>query len=102
LNPYAFDTLTVDTGARTDEILAAARAAGANLRKVSTQHVGVALDETTTRADIAAIWGWFAAPGVKLPSVDEHLQGLALHIPEALRRTSAFLTHPVFNTHHSE
>ncbi|HEV8688698.1 MAG TPA: aminomethyl-transferring glycine dehydrogenase [Ideonella sp.] len=102
LNPYAFDTLTVETGARTEEILGAARAAGANLRKGSPQHVSVALDETTTRADIAAIWGWFATPGAKLPSVDEHAQGLALHIPEALRRTSAFLTHPVFNTHHSE
>jgi glycine dehydrogenase len=102
LNPFAFDTLTVETGDRTDEILARALAAGANLRRVSPRHLGVALDETTTRDDIAALWAWFATPGQALPRVDDHAQGIALRIPNALRRSSPFLTHPVFNTHHSE
>ena len=102
LNPFAFDTLTVETGERTDEILARALAAGANLRRVSARHLGVALDETTTRDDIASLWSWFAAPGQALPRVDDHAQGIALRIPDALRRSSPFLTHPVFNTHHSE
>ena len=84
-------------------MLARARAAGANLRRVSPQHVGVALDETTTRADLATLWGWFATEGQTLPD----LATLAASTPEslipaALQRRSAFLTHPVFNTHHSE
>ncbi len=52
-NPYAFDTLTVETGERSDAIAARAVAAGANLRRLSPTHLGIALDETTTRADIA-------------------------------------------------
>lgn len=102
LNPHAFDTLTVETGDHTEEVIGRALAAGANLRRVSPKHVGVALDETTTRADITALWGWFATAGQALPSIDDFAAGVAPKIPEALRRTSAFLTHPVFNTHHSE
>ncbi len=102
LNLHAFDTLTIETGERTDEIVARALAAGANLRKLSPRHIGISLDETTTRADIPALWGWFASPGQALPSIDDFAQGIALRLPEGLRRTSAFLTHPVFNTHHSE
>lgn len=102
LNPHAFDTLTVETGERTGEVIARALAAGANLRRVSDRHVGVALDETTTRADLVALWGWFARDGQALPSVEALAGTAAPRLPEALRRTSAFLTHPVFNTHHSE
>ena len=54
-------------------------------------------------ATTALLWGVFAAPGQTLPSVEAiEREGIALRIPAALRRTSAFLTHPVFNTHHSE
>lgn len=102
VTPHAFDTLTVETAERTDAILATALAAGANLRRVSDRHLGIALDETTTRADLAALWSWFAPPGAKLPNVDDFAKGVEPLIPEALRRTSPFLTHPVFNTHHSE
>lgn len=102
VTPHAFDTLTVETAERTDAILATALAAGANLRRVSDRHLGIALDETTTRADLTALWSWFAPPGAKLPNVDDFAKGVEPLIPEALRRTSPFLTHPVFNTHHSE
>ncbi len=62
----AFDTLTVETGARTDAIAARAVAAGVNLRRISAAtHLGIALDETTTRDDIAALWSWFAPDGAK-------------------------------------
>jgi glycine dehydrogenase len=101
-NPYAFDTLTVDTGARSDAIAERAVAAGANLRRISPTHLGIALDETTTRDDIAALWAWFAPDGAKLPSLDAHATGIEPLIPLALRRATSFLTHPVFNTHHSE
>ena len=101
-NPQAFDTLALDTGAATDTILARALAGGANLRRLSATQLGVTLDETTTRDDLAALWSWFAAPGQALPTVAAFEAGIAPLIPPALRRSSPFLTHPVFNTHHSE
>lgn len=101
-NPYAFDTLTVETGDHTEEVIGRALAGGANLRRLSPKHIGVTLDETTTREDVTALWSWFATGGQALPKVEDYANGIALRLPEALRRTSAFLTHPVFNTHHSE
>ncbi|MCP5270178.1 MAG: aminomethyl-transferring glycine dehydrogenase [Burkholderiaceae bacterium] len=102
LTVHAFDTLTVATGDRTEAVIARALAGGANLRRVSPTHVGVALDETTTRADINALWSWFAEPGQTLPDVARWERGIDTLIPEGLRRSTPFLTHPVFNTHHSE
>ena len=100
--PAAFDTITIDTGADTADVLAKALAAGANLRHLSSTQVSVALDETTTRADITALWSWFAQDGQALPDWPQFEKGVDSLIPEALRRSSAYLTHPVFNTHHSE
>jgi glycine dehydrogenase len=100
--PYAFDTLTVDTGDRSDAIAARAVAGGANLRRLSPQQLGIALDETTTRADIEALWSWFAPDGAERPSIAGYAKGVEPLIPLPLRRTSPFLTHPVFNAHHSE
>jgi glycine dehydrogenase len=102
LTSQAFDTLTIETGVDTDRILAAALAAGANLRRVSDQHLGVSLDETSTQADVASLWSWFASPGQKLPELAAFAKGVDSLIPPALRRSSAFLTHPVFNRYHSE
>ena len=102
LNAQAFDTLAVATGARTEAILAAALAGGANLRRLSATEIGITLDETTTRADLAALWSWFATPGQALPDINAFEAGMAPMIPAALRRSSDFLSHPVFNTHHSE
>jgi glycine dehydrogenase len=102
VTPNAFDTITVETGADSDAVMARALAAGANLRRLSPTHVSVALDETTTRADVGALLSWFAPAGVAVPDLSAFDKGIEPLIPEALRRTSAFLTHPVFNTHHSE
>ena len=52
----AFDTIAVNTGDRTDAVLSAALAAGCNLRRASATSVGITLDETTTRADLEALW----------------------------------------------
>jgi glycine dehydrogenase len=98
----AFDTLSVKTDDATQAIVARAAAAGANLRTYYEHYICVSLDETTTRDDIALVWSCFAAPGQTLPSVDDYEAGIEPLIPKALRRDSAFLTHPVFNTHHSE
>jgi len=98
---HTFDTLAVATGSQTDAILARARAAGINLRRLDDATVGIALDETTTRGDLTTIWGVFVADGAAAPEV-EALAGIAPRIPEPLIRTSPFLTHPVFTSHASE
>ena len=102
----AFDAITLDTGARTAEFAARARASGMNLRRYpewGDTMLGIALDETTTRDDLRALWQVFAAPGQALPDLAAiDAAGIEPLIPAALRRTSAFLTHPVFNSHHSE
>jgi len=74
---------------------------GANLRKAWKNYLCISLDETTTREDVELLWKIFAQDGQPLPAIEKLDDGADL-IPAALRRTSAFLTHPVFNTHHSE
>jgi len=101
----AFDALCIDSGAATAEIAARAVAAGMNLRRFpewGDTMLGIALDETTTRDDVQALWRLFAAPGQALPDMAQFERGIETMIPVELRRTSAYLTHPVFNTHHSE
>ncbi|MEF7617482.1 aminomethyl-transferring glycine dehydrogenase [Aquincola sp. MAHUQ-54] len=97
----AFDTLEVATGDHTGALLAAAEAAGMNLRRASVTSLGITLDETTTRADLTALWCVFAGRE-GAPAFDRHEAGIAPLIAPHLLRSSAYLTHPVFNTHHSE
>ena len=98
----AFDTISLKTDSATNSIAACAREMGANLRIYFKDHLCIALDETTTRADIELLWSVFAKPGQALPKVADFEKGIEPLIPAELRRTSDFLTHPVFNTHHSE
>ena len=102
MQPSAFDTVTVQTDGATDSVAAKARQAGINLRVVSPTQLGVALDETTSREDLALLWSFFAQPGQSLPQVSDYEPGIDSLIPAALRRTSAFLTHPVFNRYQCE
>ena len=97
----AFDTLCLKTDDATDAIAARAVAAGANLRKAWGSYLCIALDETSTRADVELIWQIFA-DGQTLPYFAGLEAAASDLIPPELRRTSAYLTHPVFNTHHSE
>jgi len=100
------------SGARTENIAQKARAAGMNLRLIGKDRLGISLDETSTRADITKLWEIFAntngsgnasaGAGAKLPEWSTFEPGLASLIPKNLQRTSAYLTHPVFNAHHSE
>ena len=98
----AFDTLSIKTEGATDSIAAHAVSMGANLQKAWDSYTVVSLDETTTREDIALLWNIFAKPGQTIPKVEDFEADTHPLIPAALRRTSKFLTHPVFNTHHSE
>jgi len=102
LHAHAFDTLVVVSGARTADIAQKARAHGMNLRLVADDRLGISLDETTTRADINNLWQLFANTDAPLPEWSTFEPGLASLIPKNLLRTSAYLTHPVFNNHHSE
>ncbi|MGZ2743245.1 aminomethyl-transferring glycine dehydrogenase [Burkholderia stagnalis] len=105
VNDTFFDTLTIDTGARTEQVHALATAKRINLRRVSATRVGVSVDETTTRGDLAELLAVFAqAAGGTAPDVDALDAGLAgiAALPAGLERTSAYLTHHVFNRHHSE
>jgi len=98
----AFDTLAFHTKEKTQELQARAVALGANLRQAWGEYTCISLDETTTRAEIELLWKVFAQDGQALPSVEAYEKGIEPLIPQELRRTSDFLTHPVFNTHHSE
>ena len=97
-----FDTLCVELAGRTaDDVVAAAAAREINLRRAGADRVIVALDETVTEDDVQALLTVFAG-GQPAPETG----GLAAEVDdrfdERFARTSAFLTHPVFNTHHSE
>ncbi len=86
-----FDTVKVRVE-NADEIIAAGAAEGLNFRRIDAKQVGICVDETTTIDDIRAILGIFGAG-------DNGEQSSSLR---PFLRTSDFLTHPVFNTHHSE
>ena len=99
INSRYFDTLTV-SGVVAAEVHERARNQQINLRVIAEDCVGISLDETTTRADVESLWqvlgvqAQVALLDAKIPDNPG--------IPESLRRSSDYLTHPVFNTHHSE
>ncbi|MFN7021115.1 MAG: aminomethyl-transferring glycine dehydrogenase [Phycisphaerales bacterium] len=96
-----FDTLRVRPVGRTSrQVLESAWARSMNLRDFGDGTVGVTLDETTTREDLAALLGVFG--GSATESIEAIGGGSRPELPVGLARTSAYLTHPVFNTHHSE
>ena len=94
-----FDTVTATVPGRADAVVAAAVASGVNLRRVDADTVAVACDEVTTRADIVAVWRSFGLD-LDLNSIDGF--DAAYAYPGELARSSPFLSHPVFGTHHSE
>ena len=91
-----FDTLSVTVPAETGEdILTAARARQINLRAIDATHIGISLDETTTSTDVEELLQIFGAR--------THFEiSPASAIPIKLQRKSPYLTHPVFNSYHSE
>jgi glycine dehydrogenase len=92
-----FDTVLVRVPSRAAGIVATARAGGVHLRQVDADHVAVAIGEDVTEAALRAVREAFGArprPAQGVPGAHGDLTGS--------ERTSAYLTHPVFNTHHSE
>ena len=102
VNPVFFDTLRLE-GADASRVRQAAVAARINLRYREDGGINIAVDEATNVDDVAALVSVFArALGRSAPNIDRSIRPLEVAYPPELARTSAFLTHPVFNTHHSE
>ena len=101
-NKSAFDTLTVPTAQATHSINARAVASGVNLRFASETSLSISLDETTSRTDVEQLWSIFAQPGQTAPTLASFADTAESLLPAALLRASSYLTHPVFNSYHSE
>jgi len=99
INSTYFDTLTV-SGVVAAEVHERARNQALNLRVIAPDCVGIALDETTTRTDVESLWQVFGVEAQVAVLDSEVASGSG--VPESLCRSSEYLTHPVFNTHHSE
>ncbi|XKH55255.1 aminomethyl-transferring glycine dehydrogenase [Citricoccus nitrophenolicus] len=116
-----FDTVQVSVPGLARTVVTAAEAAGVNLRLVDAGTVGISCDETTTDEDLVAVLSAFGAPRESLPARQDssaagtstasthtnsatHDAGapVSARIPAAQRRTTQFMTHPVFNTYKSE
>ncbi|SDK80038.1 glycine dehydrogenase [Actinopolyspora mzabensis] len=97
-----FDTVLTRVPGRADEIVAAARRNGVNLRRVDADHVGITCDETTTRQRLTSVWQAFGLSGDELTPVDELDTLVSDALPTELRRTTEYMTHPVFHRHRSE
>ena len=106
LNDHYFDTPRFDVPGGVQavgQILKAAQDAGINLGYRMDNTIHVALDETVDEADILALLVVFGAGATKKSvAFDKSTAGLEPAFPAALARTTPYLTHPVFNTHHSE
>ena len=96
-----FDTVRVrPNGLSTEAVIGAARARGYNLRDFGDGSVGISLDEAAARQDVQGLIESFAGGSTFRLNVDELARAdLGFEISN---RKSDFLTHPVFNTHHSE
>ncbi|ORY43386.1 glycine dehydrogenase [Rhizoclosmatium globosum] len=116
VNKDFFDTLTIKVNVDAAIIHAASVEAGINLRRIDNSTVGVTLDETVSKDDLEALLKVFARGNfadqykfgttqpytAPVPSIDALASSLSSGIPAALIRSSAFLTHKVFNSYHSE
>jgi glycine dehydrogenase len=99
-NQNWFDTLTLNTGSRTQGILEAAAAREINLRAIDENTLGLSLDETTGEKDIVDLWDILI--GDHSLQVEELAAEVGESLPSQLMRTDSFLSHPTFNKFHSE
>ncbi len=107
-NPVYFDTLHVRLPGNDalKTLIHRAESARINFRHAEDGSIGISADETWDLDTVAEIAGVFAAalnrPAPSQAALEKAARGLESGIPKNLRRQSAFLTHPVFNTHRSE
>ncbi|KAA1192753.1 aminomethyl-transferring glycine dehydrogenase [Pseudohalioglobus sediminis] len=101
-NAQFFDTLTFHVGERQQAIVEAALRHGINLRVIGGERLGVALDETTSAADVETLWQVFADGDLPdVSALDKAIDGEP-GIPGELSRHMDYLQHPLFNDYHSE
>jgi glycine dehydrogenase len=94
-----FDTVRVDLADKdAGQVLRRATDAGFNLRELGPNSVSVSLDETTSESDLETLWQIFSGKNNSRSVAADSDSS----IPDFASRTSAYLTHPVFNTHHTE
>jgi len=89
-----FDTVLARVPGRAEAVVAAAASLGVNLGLADADHVRIACDEVTTSAHLELVWKALGASGVEARTESA--------VPADLRRTTEFLTHPVFAVHRSE
>ena len=97
-----FDTLVIYVPNRAKRFAANADEATINLRIIDADHLGISLDETTTRKNLRALWQVFASATAGLPDINKLDASITECIPERLLRNDKFLQHPVFDRYHSE
>lgn len=103
-----FDTLTIkiESGKLKDKIEALALENEFNFNLFNSHKIGISLDETSKLKDVAAILTIFAkAQSIELSDVfaiEKEADNISAIFPEGIKRTSEYLTHPVFNSFHSE
>ncbi|MCW2600661.1 MAG: glycine dehydrogenase [Frankiales bacterium] len=94
-----FDTVQVSAPGQAAAIVERARVAGVDLRLVDEDTVGISTDETTTRSHLDLVTSAFGVDAQDWDVLDASTPDT---LPDGLRRTSPFLTHEVFSSHHSE
>jgi len=100
-NTY-FDTITVQVGDKQSAIYQAALDAEINVRLVNSDSIGISFNETTSLNDVANVLATFGVVEAELESIDDVLSVTNKAIPAELLRSDDVLTHPVFNSFHSE
>jgi glycine dehydrogenase len=96
-----FDTVTINVGeGKAASVMAAAVAEGMNLRQMDGSHVSVAFDETSTLEDVDTLFAVLS--GAPAPFTAESVAAEVDTNVGSFKRTSEFLTYPIFNSYHSE
>lgn len=101
VHPVAFDTVIIKKSGAKGFVQKTAQSSHINFRAVDDDHVAISLDETVGKPEVVAILKAFTTEDVDFDSLGKEVSAIA-SVPEALQRTSDYLTHPVFNSHHSE
>ncbi|KAF2271813.1 glycine dehydrogenase [Westerdykella ornata] len=103
--PAAFDTFVVESGSKTDAIIAHLRESCLHVRKIDDGHIGITVDETTSEKSASTLINGFRNFGNSSASDKDTSSFEKTHdveVPAAFKRQSPYLTHPVFNSYHSE
>jgi glycine dehydrogenase len=99
-----FDTLTFEVGSDRDSIVRACEEEGLNVRVFSETKIGLNFGENFTKKDMVGLFKGFGIENAEetVNSLAASINSDELHFASTLKRQSHFMTHPVFNSHHSE